>query len=253
MARTVEEAKEANREAARKHSRKKHAEAAIAAGREPYKPGRPVTLTDEERVANRLASKARYREKNAERLNAQSAEIQRKKRADRAIAEGRIPGQTGQYPREVVPEEIRVERIRTTKRNFERRHPERAHQRYLSNRDAIKARAREHEKRLKETDPDKHRAQNLAMHNNRRARIKEAGGTFTATDVQWLWDQQHGNCCFCLEPLDRKTFHVDHYIPIARGGRNDRGNLRLLHAKCNQEKSWRDPIDHAREHGMLLW
>lgn len=252
MARTVEEAKEANREAARKHSRKKHAEAAIAAGREPHKPGRPA-LPEEERIANRLASKARYREKNAERLNAQSAEIQRKKRADRAIAEGREPGQVGQYPRPVVPEEIRLENIRRDKRKWAAENPEQQRTYYLSNRDAAKARARHHRENLKANDPDRYRAQRLSSRNNRRARIKGAGGSFTADDVLWLWDQQHGNCCFCLEPLDRKTFHVDHYVPVARGGSSNRGNLRLLHAKCNMEKSWRDPIDHAREHGMLLW
>ena len=34
---------------------------------------------------------------------------------------------------------------------------------------------------------------------------------------------------------------------------NDRNNLRLLHKRCNQSKSARDPIEYAREHGLLCW
>ncbi|MCK8788014.1 HNH endonuclease, partial [Roseomonas sp. NAR14] len=49
------------------------------------------------------------------------------------------------------------------------------------------------------------------------------------------------------------TPHVDHYVPLALGGSNDRSNLRLLHAACNLSKGARHPIEHGRSLGLLCW
>ena len=43
------------------------------------------------------------------------------------------------------------------------------------------------------------------------------------------------SCSFLTE--DRRVAHVDHVFPRARGGQNNRRNLRLLCYKCNLSKA----------------
>lgn len=85
----------------------------------------------------------------------------------------------------------------------------------------------------------------------RRARIKGVGGTFTMLDIEKLFSHQRGCCAICKLPLG-KSFHIDHIVPIVRGGPNSPKNLQLLHQKCNQEKSYKDPISFMQSKGFLL-
>ena len=85
-------------------------------------------------------------------------------------------------------------------------------------------------------------------------RAKElAGGTHTAKDIASLFKTQKGKCahswCRVLLP---KSYHVDHVMPLARGGTNDRKNLQLLCPPCNLRKNAKHPIDFAQENGLLL-
>lgn len=48
-----------------------------------------------------------------------------------------------------------------------------------------------------------------------------------------LWTKQAGVCgCGCDRSL-RFGYHIDHRIPIAKGGRHEETNLQLLSPKCN--------------------
>jgi 5-methylcytosine-specific restriction endonuclease McrA len=88
---------------------------------------------------------------------------------------------------------------------------------------------------------------------NRRARERNAGGTHTATDIRYLLRIQKDKCAhpWCRKSLLR-GYHIDHIMPLARGGRNDRQNLQLLCETCNQKKKSKHPIDFAQQNGMLL-
>lgn len=74
-----------------------------------------------------------------------------------------------------------------------------------------------------------------AKGNNRRA----APGSFTAADIREIRKAQGNRCYICGKKL--KKFHVDHFIPIALGGTNDPGNLRLACPRCNLSKSAKHP------------
>lgn len=52
-----------------------------------------------------------------------------------------------------------------------------------------------------------------------------------------VWDRSGGVCHYCnksLHPL--RDFHVDHVIPVVKGGTNDHGNLVASCRDCNSSK-----------------
>lgn len=85
---------------------------------------------------------------------------------------------------------------------------------------------------------------------NRRSKLK-AGGTHTVEDIRSLIDLQKRKCAICRCGISA-AYHVDHIIPLSRGGSNTRSNLQLLCAACNLGKWAHDPIDYMRSIGLLL-
>jgi len=70
-------------------------------------------------------------------------------------------------------------------------------------------------------------------------RRKRVRGTYTAADVRRLYLVQNGRCRRCLRSLALFGYHVDHVVPIAKGGLNVAGNLQLLCPRCNLRKGAR--------------
>lgn len=69
----------------------------------------------------------------------------------------------------------------------------------------------------------------------------------TAERIVYL---QAGRCACCRKRL--ADFHVDHIVPLARGGTNDRRNMQVLCPSCNLDKGANDPIEFAQRQGRLL-
>jgi 5-methylcytosine-specific restriction endonuclease McrA len=91
------------------------------------------------------------------------------------------------------------------------------------------------------------------IRHNRRAKVKGNGGTLSKGIVNRLMRLQKGNCaCGCGANLKKTGHHLDHIMPIARGGTNTDDNIQLLTPKCNRRKSAKDPIEWARENGKLI-
>lgn len=91
---------------------------------------------------------------------------------------------------------------------------------------------------------------NRAALARRRARKKNAGGDYTADDVFALARLQRNRCACCMKSLST-GFHVDHVVPLSKGGRNDRTNLQLLCPPCNLSKNARDPVEFMQSRGFL--
>ena len=70
---------------------------------------------------------------------------------------------------------------------------------------------------------------------NRRARIRKAEGSHTSEDIIGLFEAQAGRCVYCKEELG-PSFHVDHILPLSRGGGNDISNLQICCETCNKRK-----------------
>lgn len=111
--------------------------------------------------------------------------------------------------------------------------------RELCRRDTRRYRAR-HPERVRESE------------HKRRALESAANGSFTAADIVNIRKLQRNRCARCRESLKDKKVHIDHIMPLALGGSNDRTNIQLLCAHCNISKGARDPIEDARRIGRLL-
>lgn len=73
-----------------------------------------------------------------------------------------------------------------------------------------------------------------------RARLVASAGRHAKHEVERLFELQEGRCyyCFCqIDLRDRKSYHKDHFEPIAYGGSNTISNLVLSCPTCNMDKS----------------
>ena len=75
---------------------------------------------------------------------------------------------------------------------------------------------------------------NAEKKSNRRARKLAAGGTFTKKDIDNKMVQQEGKCFYCAKILG--LYHVDHFIPLAKGGSNAAENIVIACPSCNLRK-----------------
>ena len=76
--------------------------------------------------------------------------------------------------------------------------------------------------------------------NNRRARMAGAGGSYTSRDVRAQYARQRGRCYWCGAKVG-DTYHIDHVIPLSRGGGNDPSNLVISCPHCNTSKQSKMP------------
>lgn len=90
-----------------------------------------------------------------------------------------------------------------------------------------------------------------AISRRRRARKKGAAGDHTQSDVLRLLQNQKHCCAYCKKKV-KKTYEVDHIVPLAKGGSNAPDNLQILCVSCNRRKSAKDPIVWANQIGLLL-
>lgn len=106
------------------------------------------------------------------------------------------------------------------------------HSWYEKNREYAKRKAQE----WRAANPEKVR---VGLKDQRGRRLS-AEGKFTVGDVRRLYEEQNGRCPACDADLSR-GYHVDHVMPLSRGGTNWPDNLQLLCCPCNQAKGSKLP------------
>jgi len=104
---------------------------------------------------------------------------------------------------------------------------------YAANREKQAA----YDETYRRSNPDKTRAKK----NRRRARKRGNGGTHTAGDIKRQYDCQRGVCWWCGRDC-KDDYHVDHLIPLAKGGHNNPSNIVISCPTCNLSKS--DKLPH---------
>lgn len=103
---------------------------------------------------------------------------------------------------------------------------------------------------------EKYRLKNLVKfrikESHRRALKNNSAGSYTSLDIKEILKLQKSKCaCPCRRSL-AAGYHVDHILPLSKGGSNDRKNIQLLYPSCNMSKGAKDPIVFMQSMGMLL-
>lgn len=84
-----------------------------------------------------------------------------------------------------------------------------------------------------------------------KAKRRAAGKKVSPSEIQTILKSQQYKCVACRVNI-RSHFHLDHILPIALGGTNERTNLQCLCQTCNLSKSKKHPIDFMQQRGFLL-
>ena len=128
------------------------------------------------------------------------------------------------------------ERKKASARRYREAHPEKQKEYARRYREANAEKVREINRRWRVANPGRA----AAIRHRRRARKVEAGGRHTAEDIRLQYEGQNGRCWWCGCKLD-DTYHIDHRIPLARGGSNDASNIVIACPTCNLSKGARLP------------
>jgi len=67
------------------------------------------------------------------------------------------------------------------------------------------------------------------------ARHYGASGSFTAQDVAEKRTAQNDCCYYCGCDVS-ENYHIEHFIPLAKGGSNNAENIVISCRSCNQSK-----------------
>lgn len=196
----------------------------------PWNKGVPMAEETREKLKQSLLNS----EKNQERLKS-------------------IVPQTKECKREKIrvykdnnPEKVKKWKHDDYERNKEK-YKERANKHYEDNLEAKKDYAREYQQKniqsaiarisqWKRDNPEKTRSYS----ENRRARKKVGGGVVSPTDIKNIYLKQEGLCFWCKTEVN-ENYHLDHLIPLSRGGLHIIDNMAITCPRCNVVKNKKTP------------
>lgn len=90
-----------------------------------------------------------------------------------------------------------------------------------------------------------------AADQRRRCRKRGASGAHTAADIKAIFKAQREKCPSCRASI-ADGYHVDHIVPLAKGGGNGKDNIQLLCPPCNRRKHVTDQVKFMQAQGYLL-
>lgn len=73
----------------------------------------------------------------------------------------------------------------------------------------------------------------------------------TPADFKRIGQAQRWKCAVCGTDV-KENYHVDHILPLAKGGVHHRHNIQILCPSCNLSKHAKDPIEFMQRKGFLL-
>lgn len=133
-------------------------------------------------------------------------------------------------------------------RRYRAANPEKEHARhqryYLQNRARVKAYQRnnlhlwrKNTSNWKKRHPDRSRMLSRIRAHRRRDLISQSKEHYSPEDVDVQFRSQKGLCWWCSNPLDLEKFHIDHRIPLSKGGSDSIRNICCTCEACNLSKS----------------
>jgi 5-methylcytosine-specific restriction endonuclease McrA len=119
---------------------------------------------------------------------------------------------------------------------------------YAAADDAVKAARAEAAKEWRTANPERRAA--IAQNYKHRRRAQEDGGISSADLLAWKRAQP--KVCYWCGGKCAKGFTVDHYTPLAKGGKHEAENLVIACRPCNAKKNAKDPLEFAQSVGRLF-
>lgn len=127
------------------------------------------------------------------------------------------------------------------------KHPERAKEVMRDSVERNRDKRRQAERERYRANPEAHVAKVMAWRQKnrekcadtearRRARIRCAP-EIESIDRLEIYDRDGGRCHICGKKVSARSFHLDHLVPISKGGTHTRANVRIAHAFCNQSRN----------------
>lgn len=144
-------------------------------------------------------------------------------------------------------------------REWAKKHPEKMREYAKRSRSKRKVKRNEYLRAWRSANPEKTREhsrrhkssalQSRVYTSRRRAHKLASLGRHTKSDVVLQYQSQKGLCWWCGKPLDPKKYHVDHRVPLSKGGSDDARNICITCPRCNLSKH--DKMPHEWN-GRLL-
>jgi 5-methylcytosine-specific restriction endonuclease McrA len=153
------------------------------------------------------------------------------------------------------------EKVDDIKRKYRREHREQINAKARKHRQEHQEHYKAKDRKRRQNNPETISANNrkweqknpekkLSYLHNYRARKRGNGGSYTMEELHDLWHKQNGFCFYCGELLYKtlnSVYHVEHKIPISRGGSNNISNIALSCEECNLRKGTRTHEEFLEE------
>jgi len=117
---------------------------------------------------------------------------------------------------------------------------------YLNNKESINIKA----KKYRDTESGKIAVKNAGV----RRRLIKSKGDLTTSEIKVILGKTT-KCYWCNKKLNKNIdngYHIDHYVPLSKGGQHTKNNIVISCPTCNLRKNAKDPIDFANSIGKLL-
>lgn len=123
---------------------------------------------------------------------------------------------------------------------------------YLKNKETIKQYRKEYRNNMTEEQIQKERLRSIVRGHKRR---KVTGNHLSIKIIRELLEQYKYKCYYCNSKIihtERNSYHIDHYVPIAKGGTAEISNLVISCPTCNMSKGAKMPHEFMLKLGKLF-
>ena len=110
-----------------------------------------------------------------------------------------------------------------------------------------KERIRDYWKMYRATEQGK----TVKRNSNHKRRTLTKNGDVTVQQLKELYLTAK-NCYWCNTKLNKNNTHLDHLMPLSKGGEHTLSNLVISCPTCNLQKNAKDPYEFAQEKGRLF-